>query len=66
MWGGVRGWPDPEGRFTRTPDFGSGHTPARVKAEGADSKVWRPLLKYVIVSNVKPTFFKDRLLSFSY
>jgi hypothetical protein len=28
-WGGVRGWPDPGGRCTRTPDPGSGHTPPR-------------------------------------
>ncbi len=33
--GGVRGWPDPEERCTRTPDSGSGHTPARGKAKGA-------------------------------
>jgi hypothetical protein len=27
--GGVRGWPDPWGRCTRTPDPGSRHTPTR-------------------------------------
>jgi hypothetical protein len=32
--GRVLGWTDPEGRCTRTPDSGSGHTPARGKAKG--------------------------------
>ncbi len=39
MWGGgregVRGWPDPEERCTRTSDSGFGHTPPRVNAKGA-------------------------------
>ncbi len=48
--GGARGWPDLEERWTRTPDSISGHTPPGGKLKGAgglDSKVWRPLLKYV-------------------
>jgi hypothetical protein len=50
---GVRGWPYPEERSTRTPDSGSGHTPARGKTKKRErevwtQKVWRPLLKYVM------------------
>ncbi len=32
---GLRRWSDPERRCTRTPDSGSGHTPARGKAKRA-------------------------------
>jgi hypothetical protein len=54
MWGGggegVRGWPDPEERCTRTPGSGSGHTSPGGKAKGAgglDSKSMEVFIKYV-------------------
>jgi len=37
--GGVRGWPDPEERCTRTPDSGSGHSPPKGKATGVGGLV---------------------------
>jgi hypothetical protein len=43
----LRGWP-PEERCTKTPDFGSGHTPPRGKAKGArglDSKSMEAFIK---------------------
>ncbi len=53
MGGWVRRWPDPEERCTRTPDSGSGHTPARGKANGAGGlypKSVEDLLKYLLGS----------------
>ncbi len=49
--GGVRRWPDPEERCTRTPDSGPGHIPPRGKAKGAggvEPKSMEALIKYVI------------------
>ncbi len=45
--GGGRGWPDPEERCTRTPDYsGFDHTPPRGKAKGAGGL--EAFIKYVI------------------
>jgi hypothetical protein len=48
VWGRGSGVADPEERCTRTPDSGSGHTPARDKAKGAgglDTKCMEAFIK---------------------